>query len=351
MASPCKYLLYSPVAAFAAQTGESNMITAMTGASGHIGANLVRLLLAKGREVRVLVRQDRRALAGLNVEMVEGDVTDPKACARLVDGAETVFHLAARISIVGPEGGLVERTNVIGPRNIAEACLAAKVKRLVHTSSIHAFSTHPNSEFVDERRAMALGRDVQAYDRSKACGWLEVLGVARRGLDAVIVNPGAAVGPQDFKPSRMGSVLLDIYHRRLPALIDGGYNWVDARDVAEGMLAAEQKGRSGECYLLTGRWAHVVELATLVTKITGRKTPRYATPLWLAWVAAWPTLWVSRMQGVTPKFTPSAVRAVRMHRYISHMKATDELGYRPRPLEETVRDTLAWFRGAGMIKE
>lgn len=326
------------------------MITAMTGASGHIGANLVRMLLAEGRKVRVLVRQDVRAIEGLDVERVEGDVTDPAACARLVEGADTVFHLAARISIVGPEGGLVERVNVGGPRNMASACLAAGVRRLVHTSSIHAFSTHPNREFMDETRTLALGRDVEAYDRSKARGWQEVLEVGRRGLDVVVVNPAGVIGPNDFKRSRMGSVLLDLYHRRLPALIDGGYNWVDARDVAAGMIAAERKGRNGEAYLLSGHWAHVAELASLVTKITGRPTPRMATPLWLAWLAAWPTLWVARAKGEVPKFTPSAVRAVRMHRYVSHAKATAELDHRPRPLEETVRDTLDWFRAAGMLE-
>jgi dihydroflavonol-4-reductase len=326
------------------------MTVAVTGASGHVGGNLVRALLAQGRKVRVLARRDRRALAGLDVEFVEGDLFDEASLARLVDGAETVFHLAARISIVGPEGGLVERTNVLGPRNVAAACLDAGVKRLVHTSSIHAFSTHPNSEVVDENRAFALGRGHMDYDRSKARGTLEILAAVERGLDAVIVHPTGIVGPNDFKVSRMGEVILDLYHKRLPALIDGGYNWVDVRDVVAGLLAAEQKGRRGERYLLTGRWAHVVELAALVTKSTGRPTPRLATPRWLALPASYGSLLWGRVTHTTPKFTPKAVRSVSMHRFISHMKATEELGYAPRPLEETVRDTLAWFAEAGMLE-
>ena len=327
------------------------MTVAVTGASGHVGGNLVRALLAQGRKVRALVRQDRRALAGLDVEIVEGDLFDETSLARLVDGAKTVFHLAARISIVGPEGGLVERATVLGPRNVAAACLAAGVERLVHTSSIHAFSTYPNSEVVDETRALALDRRHMDYDRSKARGTLEVLAAVERGLDAVIVHPSGVVGPYDFKMSRMGAVLLDLVHRRLPALIDGGYNWVDVRDVVAGMLAAERKGRRGECYLLTGRWAHIVELAALVTELTGRPTPRLATPLWLALPASYGSLIWGLLTGTTPKFTPKAVRSVSMHRYISHMKATDELGYDPRPLAETVRDTLAWFAEAGMLEE
>jgi dihydroflavonol-4-reductase len=322
------------------------MTVAVTGASGHIGGNLVRALLARGEQVRVLVRKDRRALEGLDVEMVEGDMLDIESLRRLVRGADTVFHLAARISIAGPEGGLVHRTNVTGPQNIAQVCLECGVRRLVHTSSIHAFSTHPNSEVVDEKRTLALGPQHMDYDRSKANGQLAILAAVKQGLDAVIVNPGAVLGPHDYKLSRMGSVLLDLYHRRIPALIDGGYNWVDARDVAEGMIAAREKGRTGECYLLTGRWAHVAELASLVTKLTGRKTPRFATPLWLAALVSYPSLWWGMASRVTPKFTPKAVRSIQMHRYISHMKATDELGYNPRPLEATVRDTLEWFASA-----
>ena len=230
------------------------MITAVTGASGHIGGNLVRELLAQKRKVRCLVRQDRRALEGLPVETVEGEIFDQEAMARLLEGAGTLFHLAGRISIVGAEGGLVERTNVLGVRGVVQACLAAGVRRLVHVSSIHAFQSEPSDQVIDETRALSLSPDHMVYDRSKARGQLEVLEGVKKGLDAVIVNPGAVVGPNDFKPSRMGEVFLDIYHRRLPALLDGGYNWVDARDVAAGALAAERQGRTGECYLLTGHW-------------------------------------------------------------------------------------------------
>jgi dihydroflavonol-4-reductase len=327
------------------------MITAVTGGSGHLGGNLVRALLAESRKVRCLVRDDRRALEGLDVEMVEGDIFDPQSLQRLFSGAETVFHLAGRISIAGAEGGLVEKTNVLGVRGIVRACLEAKVRRLVHVSSIHAFNTNPRNQMIDETRELSLGPEHMVYDRSKARGQLEVLEGVKRGLDAVIVNPGAIVGPQDYKPSRMGQVFLDIYHRRLPALIDGGYNWVDARDVASGALAAERKGRTGECYLLTGHWVHICEVSALIGRLTGRRTPKAALPLWLAMLASYPSLAWGRFRGKAPKFTPGAVRSIQMHRYISHEKATRELGYQPRPLEQTVRDTLAWFAEAGMLEE
>jgi dihydroflavonol-4-reductase len=327
------------------------MITAVTGASGHIGANLVRALLAQKRKVRCLVRSDPRAQEGLPVETVEGEIFDQEAMARLLEGAGTLFHLAGRISIVGAEGGLVERTNVHGVRGVVQACLAAGVHRLVHVSSIHAFQSDPNDQVIDETRPLALSPEHMVYDRSKARGQLEVLEGVKKGLDAVIVNPGAVVGPNDFKPSRMGEVFLDIYHRRLPALLDGGYNWVDARDAAAGALAAERQGRTGECYLLTGHWVHICEVSALIGRMSGRRTPMLATPLWLAMLASYGSLAWGKLLGRTPKFTPGAVRSIQMHRNISHAKATRELGYNPRPFEETVRDTLAWFAEAGMLEE
>jgi dihydroflavonol-4-reductase len=326
------------------------MITAVTGASGHLGGNLVRALLAEGRTVRVLARSDRRALEGLNVQVVEGDIADPGALRALLDGAETVFHLAGRISIVGAEGGLVERTNVEGVRHVLQACRDAGVRRLVHFSSIHAFDTNPNDRLIDETRSLALGTGHAAYDRSKAGGQLAVLDAVKDGLDAVIVNPGAVVGPFDFKISRMGAVFLDIYHGRLPMLIDGGYNWVDARDVSQGAILAEKKGRAGECYLLTGHWVHFREVSKTIGMLTGRRTTEAAAPIWLAFAASWLSLGWGTLRGKTPKFTPAAIRAIQSHRHISHEKAVRELGYQPRPFEETVRDTLEWFRQAGMLE-
>jgi len=232
---------------------------------------------------------------------------------------------------------------------VLRACRDAGVRRLVHCSSIHAFDTHPNDQLIDETRNLALGPGHAAYDRSKAEGQMAVLEAVKEGLDAVILNPGAIVGPYDFKVSRMGAVFLDIYHGRLPMLIDGGYNWVDARDVAQGALLAEKKARRGECYLLTGHWVHICEVSRIIGRITGRKTTQAAAPIWLASAASWFSLGWGKLRGTTPKFTPAAIEAIQSHRSISHEKATRELGYEPRSFEETVRDTMEWFRQAGML--
>jgi dihydroflavonol-4-reductase len=327
----------------------SAKVTVVTGASGHIGGNLVRALLEEGRRVRCLVRKDRRALEGLDVETVEGDIFDPASLGGLMKGAGTVFHLAGRISIVGSDGGLVEKTNIGGVRSVVQACLDSRIDRLVHVSSIHSFNTHPNDTLIDETRDLAVGPAHMPYDRSKAGGQMAVLEGVTRGLNAVIVNPGAVIGPNDFKVSRMGEVVLDIFHSRLPALVDGGYNWVDARDVAAGAIAAEKRGRTGQSYLLTGHWVHICEVSAIISRLTGRKTPMMATPLWLAGLASYFSLAAGKLSGKTPKFTPGAIRSIQMHRHISHEKATRELGYMPRPFEETVRDTLEWFQKAGML--
>ena len=320
----------------------------VTGASGHVGGNLVRALLASGRAVRVCVREDTRSIDGLDVERVRADVLDRDSLARAFDGAEVVYHLAALISIVGPQGGRVHRTNVEGPANVVEACLDRKVRRLVHFSSVHAFNQQPPDQPLDETREDALGR-APAYDRSKAAGHRNVLAGVARGLDAVIVHPTGIIGPHDYKPSRMGHVLLGLYRREFPALIAGGFDWVDVRDVVAGAMAAEQKGRTGERYLLSGHWVSVMDIGRTVERVTGVRSPRRASPMWLARVGApFVEAW-SKVTKTEPLYTAESLVALRGARDVRHDKAGRELGYDPRPFEDTIRDTFAWYKEIGWV--
>jgi len=330
---------------------EKHMKVAVTGGSGHVGANLVRALIDQKRQVRALVRKDTRGLEGLKIEKVQGEVTDKESLVRCFKGVHTVFHCAAMISIDSIDEPRVLETNINGPKNVVEACLECGVKRLVHFSSIHAFCSNPGDEIIDETRRLASDKNHFHYDRSKALGQLEVLKGVKKGLNAVIVNPGAVIGPNDYKISRMGQVLLDIYHGKFPVYPNGGYNWVDARDIVEGALAAEKMGRTGESYLLTGRWASFRELATIIQNCTGKNTARMVSPVWTASLAVPFALMKARITGEAPLVTPMAIKSIKMHRYISHMKAADELGYRPRPLEGTIRDTIEWFKEKGMLNE
>jgi len=325
------------------------MIVAVTGAAGHIGANLVRELLRRGQRVRALVRSDTRALEGLALERVPGDTLEPASLDTLFRGAELVYHLAGRISIVGDQDGLVMRTNHLGTRNVVEAALRAGARRLVHFSSIHALVQQPLDQPLDESRPLA-GEDTPAYDRSKAAGEREILAGVQRGLDAVMVNPTSVFGPEDHKPSLMGQVILDLVHRKFPALVAGGFDWVDVRDVVQGAMAAAERGRTGERYLLGGRWHSVRQLAEQVELASGVRQSRLVAPLWLARVGVPFVGAYSRIARRAPLFTKESLDALQGHRQILHDKASRELGYQPRPLADTVRDTIEWFRQAGRLE-
>ena len=331
--------------------GNSTGLVAVTGAAGHIGANLVRGLLAQGRRVRALVRDHTAGIDGLPVELVRCDVTDVEACRRALAGAQIVYHLAARISVGWDPPGPVEAVNLGGTRNVVEACLALGVQRLVHFSSIHAFSADPVDGVIDESRPLAKNQPrTLVYDRTKAEAERMVVAAVARGLDAVIVNPSSVIGPYDFMPSAMGEVLLDLARGRFPALVGGaGFDWVDVRDVVVSALAAECRGRKGEHYLLSGRWLALVELAQLWARVSGAKIPRLVAPMWLARAAApFASTW-ARLRRRRPLFTSDSLRVLRNHRQISHACANAELGHNPRPLEETLRDTYEWFKQAGKL--
>jgi dihydroflavonol-4-reductase len=321
----------------------------VTGASGHIGGNLVRALVARGTRPRVLVHEDSRALAGLDVEVIAGDVLDAPSLAHAFEDVDVVYHLAARISLVERDEPLTRAVNVDGTRNVVEACLAASVRRLVHFSSIHALSTHPVDAPVDELRPLVEREPVPHYDRSKADGEREVLAGVARGLDAVIVNPTGVIGPHDHRPSHMGEVFVDLYHRRLSGLVVGGFDWVDVRDVVAGALVAADRGRCGERYLLAGHRATMRELAGLVEELTGRRAPRMVAPMWLARAAVPFATAIARLTRGRPRLTSASLHALRNHRAVVHAKATSELAYTPRPLRESVADTLAWFDTAGLL--
>jgi dihydroflavonol-4-reductase len=324
----------------------------VTGASGHIGANLVRALLGHGRKVRALLHKNTMAIDGLPVEVVRADLLDGEAVARACEGAGTVFHLAGKISAGWEPAADVHAINVIGTRNVVEACLSAGVRKLVHFSSIQALSARRGANDLDETCDLVAPDDRErgAYDRAKAEGERLVVGAAERGLDAVVLNPTAVLGPFDFQRSPMGEVLVALGRGKLPALVAGGAcDFVDVRDVVEGALAAEQGGRRGERYILSGTRLSLVELARNWAGITGRSAPRFAVPMGLARLAApFAPAW-SRWRRKRPLFTSESLRVLRTQPPASRRKAENELGYQPRPIDETLRDTCAWMKTQGWL--
>jgi dihydroflavonol-4-reductase len=329
-----------------ARPREKTVRVAVTGASGHVGATHVRALLARGDEVRVLLRTDDRAVRGLGVERIPGDLLDPAALAELVSGVELVFHAAALVAISGGRDEEIERVNVGGSRRVAEACLAAGVRRVVHFSSIHAFESSARGLAMDEATPCVRERGAPAYDRSKAAG--ERCSGASAG-SRVILNPTAIVGPFDFKPSHTGRLIVALARSRMPALVAGGFDWVDVRDVVSTALAAGARGRSGERYLVSGHWLSIAELAREVARCTGVASPRFVAPLWAARLGVPFVTAFARVFGREALYTAESLRALRLSRQVDSSKARLELWHVPRPFADTIRDSVGWLRDNGFL--
>ena len=243
----------------------------------------------------------------------------------------------------------VEAVNVGGTRNVIEACRTSGVRRLVHFSSIHAIDQEPFSQAVDEIRPL-VGTTAPPYDRSKAAGERLVLEAVEEGLDAIIIAPTGVIGPYDYEPSFFGDALLRIAQGKLPALVDAGFDWVDARDVVTGTLAAENKAVAGEKYLLSGAWVSVPEIAVMIEEIIGTACTRRTVPLWLARFGAPFVETYCSVRKTRPLYTRMSLQSLQSNRHISHGKATRELGYNPRPFRDSLADTLRWFAQHGMLQ-
>ena len=325
------------------------MTVVVTGATGHVGANLVRALLAKGRPTRCLVHVNRQAIEGLDTEIIQGDVCDQERLCHAFNGAEVVYHLAANISLLMDDWPLLESVNIIGTRNVVEACLRCGVRRLVHFSSVHALVQEPMRTPVDESRPLVESRQCPPYDRSKAAAEREVQRGVELGLDAVIINPTAIIGPHDYQLSYFGEALLALARCKLPGLVTGGFDWVDVRDVVEGAMRAEEQAPTGAKYLLSGHWVSICDIANMVADFTGMPAPGFVCPLWLARLGTPVVTAFSSLKEKWPLYTSVSMRALRSNRNISHEKATRELGYQPRPFRETLIDTLQWFEENGQL--
>lgn len=316
----------------------------VTGSTGHIGNVLVRRLLHRGEQVRALLQQGESPapLQGGQVEIVAGDVLDQASLAHAFEGAHTVFHLAGVISIMPGSDPLVHRVNVDGTRNVLEAARQAGVQKLVYTSSIHAIRRVEDGQ-IDESLPFDPDNPYGEYDRSKARATLEVQQAARDGLDAVIACPTGVIGPYDFRGSMMGSVIRGAAERKATLYVDGAYDFVDVRDVADGLIAAAKRGRSGESYILSGHRISVRYLLETIREITGGHFFQMKIPFDLARLAARFTPLYYELLHATPRFTSYSLAVLRSNANISHEKASRELGYRPRSMYQSIADTVHWF--------
>lgn len=327
----------------------SIMVIAITGANGHVGVNLCKALIEQGYEVRALVHKNSQGLEKLDVKLFKGDLLNKESLIPFMNGAEIVFHLAAKISINGDPHGLVRSINTEGTRLMIRLSKEYGIRRFIYFSSIHAFCQDPHDQVLDETRPL-VGEEAFAYDRSKADGERIVMDAAKDGLDAFVLSPTAIVGPMDFEPSLMGKAFLQLYHHQIPALVPGGYNWVDVRDIVNAAIQSIEKGEKGEKYLLSGHWLSLPEVAKLIEKHTGKNIVRTVMPFWLAWVGLPFITLFSRLSGRVPLYTRESLKII-IHgsKQISFKKAEMGLGFSPRSMDETVRDVMKWFETNGYL--
>ena len=325
------------------------MTVVVTGAAGHAGASLVRALMARGRPTRALVHHDRKALEELDLEFVVGDVCDLESLVDAFQGADVVYHLAAHISISNADRPLVEAVNIAGTRNVVEASRRCGVRRLIYFSSIHSFARGPGGGTVDETHPLVASPRYPPYDRSKAAAEKEVRLGMEKGLDAVVISPTAIIGPHDYRPSHFGEALLKMAQGKLPALVPGGFDWVDVRDVIDGAMRAEELAPAGSKFILSGHWVSVCDVARLVEQVTGVPAPGFVCPTWLARIGAPFISAFDRLAGKRPLYTSASLQALNDNRDVSHQKATTDLDYHPRPFLETITDTLRWFEATGRL--
>lgn len=317
----------------------------VTGPTGHIGNVLVRELVRRGEKVRALVlpRDDLTPLVGLDVELVLGDVLDQNSLRRAFDGVQDVFHLAGMISIMPGRNELVRRVNVEGTHNILRAAREANIRRLVYTSSIHALHRVPHGVIIDESVPFDPQHAISDYDQSKAEASLAVLEAAQHGLDAVIACPTGVVGPYDFKGSEMGQIILDCIDKKPQLYVEGAYDFVDVRDVAQGLILAREKGSTGETYILSGERMTVKKLLEMVWGVTGKRFMQMKVPMTLAHFISNFTPTYYRLMKKKPRITPYSIETLLSNSVITHEKASRELGYVPRSLQESLADTVQWF--------
>jgi dihydroflavonol-4-reductase len=316
----------------------------VTGATGHIGNVLVRKLIERKERVRALVlpTECRASIQGLEIEMVEGDVLDRASLFKCMHQVKGIFHLAGLISIMPGNNEIVRQVNLEGTKNILKVAEEVRVGKFVYTSSIHAIK-RVEEGVIDETLPYDPGNPYGAYDRAKAEATLEVQLAAQAGLDAVIACPTGVIGPYDFRGSLMGDVIREAAISRPTFYVDGAYDFVDVRDVADGLIAAAEKGRKGESYILSGQKISVRYLLETVREITGGHFFQMKVPFDLAKFASLFTPMYYSHAKITPRFTPYSLEVLRSNSNISHAKATRELGYRPRPLYDSIHDAVRWF--------
>lgn len=327
--------------------------TLVTGASGHVGANLVRELLSRGVAVKVLCEKkaNNTGLDGLDVERIYGDLRDPDSLKPAVANVDRMYHVAAFVSLRAGDRDELFATNVTGTKNLFDAAERAGVERTVYCSSFGAIGVNPNGP--SDETWTVNPYDVHLdYELSKAVSELEVARAVARGMDITIVNPSGVVGPHDYLPSSVGRTILDFAAGKMRAYLPGGFEFVAVRDVVAGHLLAMEKGKRGERYILSGGHHTLEEILQHLNKRIGMPMPRFRLPLPVMTPVAYASTFVMKrfFPDVPPRFTPGTIRLLSSSKSGTTAKAQRELGFKPTSVFAAYDEQIAWFEQRGLLK-
>ncbi|HTM88918.1 MAG TPA: hopanoid-associated sugar epimerase [Terriglobales bacterium] len=324
----------------------------VTGATGFVGSHVARFLAGQGAELRLLVRPSSLTanLEGIAGERVTGDLREPESLRKSMAGCEAVFHVAADYRLWAPEPHEMYRSNVEGTRNIIQLAQQSGVRRVIYTSSVATMGFTSNGHLADESSPVELGDMIGHYKRSKFQAEQIALEAGRSGADVVVVNPTTPVGEQDIKPTPTGRIIVDFLKRKFPAYVDTGLNLVDVAAVARGQVAALEKGRRGERYILGGENLTLKQILDKLGAITGLPSPRVKLPYAVAMATGiLDTAVTGLLLRREPRVTVDAVRMGRKKMFVSSAKAERELGWKIVPVDDALRRAVEWFRGHGYV--
>ena len=324
----------------------------LTGATGFLGSHVARQLVARGAELRLLVRPTSRLdnIADLAAEHVVGDLREPESLRKGMSGCEFVFHVAADYRLWARNGNELHQSNVEGTRNILQAARDSGVRRVVYTSSVATMGFSSDGRLADENSPVSLADMIGDYKRSKFMAEQLVIEAGRGGQDVVMVNPTTPVGERDIKPTPSGQIIVDFLRRKFPAYVDTGLNLVDAVDCAEGHLLAMEKARPGERYILGGENLTLKQILDKLGSITGLPSPSIRLPYAVALATGVvDTVFTGKLMRREPRVTIDAVRMGRKKMFVTSAKAERELGWQSRPVDEALRRAVEWFKGNGYV--
>jgi dihydroflavonol-4-reductase len=322
----------------------------VTGATGFLGSHVARQLLAKGADLRLLIRSTSRLdnIADIAAERVTGDLRDLDSLKKGMGGCEFVFHVAADYRLWSRNGQDLYDSNVEGTRNILQAARDSGVRRVIYTSSVATMGFGNNGRLTDEKSPVTLSNMIGDYKRSKFLAEQLVIEAGRSGQNVVMVNPTTPVGERDIKPTPSGQIVVDFLRRKFPAYVDTGLNLVDVIDCADGHLLAMEHAHPGERYILGGENLTLKQILDKLGALTGLPSPKIRLPYAVALATGVvDTIVVGKMFKREPRVTIDAVRMGRKKMFVTSAKAERELGWNPRPVDGALQRAVEWFQANG----